>query len=952
VCKAEELRDYGAGFEKLRQLGLPDVSTGTYVNLETYFPGSISVDIDGLELGGNSWLLHEDKAAASAFVHNHARYIQIFDARNLSKIVEKESEELSEKDRRHAIERSRYFGSSGRFGGTWEAADLKADANKVLEWLEKFESSKDEFRWELESGGWGHLFLAAAQFRSKGLTNESNRIAGELFRLSPDPKQVILHGVNQLADSQYEEAYARLRRTKDWGSYGENLLSLLQRFPKGWRSGPAVSKLRKLVEERLQLHEPPPLQGDGLSAEDQEIARDLASAGPDDLRYSGIWTLPGSGGRKRGATTSVVQRITERGMDAIPLLVNMLPDSYLLEVDRGEVLGSGLNYSSGFGALMDDGFDSMNRPQTRGDVARNMLADVFVADEDYEPADLNELTEEILAWFEEHREQSTTDLADLYLRTGGWGEQNWVVGYMSKSEDPALVQALEEYLLETEDFSDKSRFVRQHILWNPEKTKPFFEKYRELFSGSSTAESFSDDDELDEISEFSTAESFSDDDELDEISEVIKELERIYSGGSIEEILDRVIRGETTLQDEKSLLRQRLSQLSPAGGITKLLEAATNADDVEFRRELIHMIAMGARFDLYNSLYNESYYVAEEEEPEPLSVEDHRDMWQELMQDSRFAPGRRYLPRIKVSILAAATVETLYNPNEAERVESVVSQLGDRGHEIIEKRARAILAGGEIPPMPNSTHVPGQRQDEILATLESSDVSDLPERLAELSHEELLAIVEKHGQRESLNAHLLSVANRIVRIDMDSDTIPVPDNPADGWRNRTLDRAIIDQAAELCGKAAAAGEPLLVVIQRNSALEGIEIRVQRPREDREKNEMPVVSAMAGFGDERWVRAGWAVPADTDDEEEAGVGSIDGNDDIIVDSVDLDDLLNESYGRSARYPESPTDEANEEFWNAIDDFCTKPLNVWQESWIHIIGTPVPDEPESEDGGDHD
>ena len=107
-CGAEELRDYSAGFEKLRQLGLPDVSTGTYVNLEAYIPDSNSLDIDDLELGGNSWLLREDKAAASEFVHGHVRRIQVYDPKILRKIVEKELEELPAKERRSAAARNSY----------------------------------------------------------------------------------------------------------------------------------------------------------------------------------------------------------------------------------------------------------------------------------------------------------------------------------------------------------------------------------------------------------------------------------------------------------------------------------------------------------------------------------------------------------------------------------------------------------------------------------------------------------------------------------------------------------------------------------------------------------------------------------------------------------------------------------------------------------------------------
>jgi hypothetical protein len=129
-CGAEDLRDYSAGFEKLRQLGLPDVSTGTYVNLEAYIPDSNSLDIDDLELGGNSWLLREDKAAASEFVHGHVRRIQVYDPKILRKIVEKELEELPAKERRSAAARNSYGGSSGRIGGTWTAAPVVVSTSR------------------------------------------------------------------------------------------------------------------------------------------------------------------------------------------------------------------------------------------------------------------------------------------------------------------------------------------------------------------------------------------------------------------------------------------------------------------------------------------------------------------------------------------------------------------------------------------------------------------------------------------------------------------------------------------------------------------------------------------------------------------------------------------------------------------------------------------------------
>ena len=938
LCGAEELRDYGPGFEMLGLLGLPDVSTGSYVHLETYYSDSYTLEIEDLDLTGNSWLLHEDRAGASRFVMNHLAYVDVYDAEILRKLVEKELEDLAPGDRQSAAEMRGIGSPSGRIAGTWKAADEQKDADSVIKWLETYEDSEDEYRWELESGGWGHLLLAAAQFRSKGFTNESNRIAGALFRLSGDPKKVILQGVNQLADSQYEAVYAKYRAAKDWEAFGENLKKLLQRFPKGWSRGPAVDTLRKLVSERIRTKEPPPLQGEDLSSEDQELARALAFAGPDDLRFGGIWILPPPGGGKRGATTSVVQRITARGMEAIPILIAMLPDTYLMEVDIREVQRFQHFGYTRYGGMSEGGFDSINRPLTRGDIAKAMLSDVFVADEDYEPSDSDEIAEEMEAWHQEHRGFSPAELADQYLRSEDWEKRIWVVGYMSKSGDPALLRALENYLLETEEYSDKFHLVRQHVMSNPDQAKGFFEKYRDLYSAPSPPE----DHPLEDV----------DDDELESIAALIKELDKVYSGGSVEEILDRIIQGETTLRDEQSLMQQRLSQMSPDRIVANLLEAATKAEDIELRQEFIQTLAFGASVHESQSRPDELYAVAEVESPEPLSVDDHLDQWFELLQDNRFTPGSRYLPRIKLSVLAASTIEMLYNPDDSDSIERSMSQLGRRGHEILLQRARAILEGRDIPPVPGSENVTGPRQEEILSILESSDVSELPERLKELSDEELLSIMNHHGDRESLNAGLLPFANRIVRVDVDSDTVGDPKSLAEDWRNRALDRAIIDQAAELCGRAAAGGQPLFIVIHRGSAADGIEIRVYNSGANEQYNDVPIVSAMAGLGDHRWFRAGWSVPMAPGDEDAGEPAKNAESGGANGDSL-LDDLLeNSSFSRSARYPSSPTDETNAEFWEAIEDFCTKPLNVWEESWIHIMGTPVPGEPESKDGGDHD
>ena len=939
--KAEELPDYGAGFDKLGLLGLPDISTGSYVHLEAYYSDSNALDIEGLDLTGNSWLLHEDKTAASKFVSNHLTYLEVYDAEVLRKLRKQELDELAPEDRQSEVAMRDYGGRFRRIAGKWKAADEQRDADAIVKWLETYEGSEDEYRWEMESGGWGKLFITAAQFRSKGLTNESNRIAGELFRLSSDPKKVILQGVNQLADSQYDAVYAKYRAAKDWETFEEDLKKLLQRFPRGWRRGPAAAKLRKLVSERVQAEEPPPLPGEQLSSEDQELARALAFAGPNDIRYGGIWVLPPIGGGKQGTTTSVVQRISARGMEAIPVLIAMLPDTYLMEVDAQEFPRFQHLRYMGFSRMTEGGFDSIDRPLTRGDIAKAMLSDVFVADDDYEPSDSDEFAEEMNAWLQEHRGFSPVELAELYLRSEDWEKKSWVVGYMSKSEDPDLLSALENYLLETEENSNNSHFVRQHVMSNPDQAKGFFEKYRQLYSVPAALETFPEDHPLED----------GETDELEAITELIEELDKVYSAGSVAEILERVIQGETTLREEQSLVHQRLSQMSPDSIVANLLEAVTKTEDIELRQEFMQMIALGAHVDFSQSLNDEQYVVEEEEDSEPLSFEDHRDAWFELLQDNRFTAGSRHMSRIKLSVQAAWTFEMLYNPDDSESVESGISQLGRRGHEIILQRARAMLEGTEIPPVPDSAKITGTRQGEILSILESSDIAALPDRLNELSNEELLAIIENHGDRESLNAGLLPFANRITRVDVDPDTVGDLQNSAEGWRNQVLDREIIDQAAELCGRAAAGGQPLLIAIQRGSAADGIEIHVQHSDSNEQYNDVPIVSAMAGLGNHGWVRAGWSVPMAREDEEGDEPGE-NAESEEITDDLLLDDLLeHSSFGQSSRYPSSPTDEANEEFWEAIDGFCTKPLNVWEETWIHIMGTPVPGKPESKDGGDH-
>ncbi len=81
-------RDYGPGFRKLYDLGLPDVANAAYVNLQTHSGRGLAGDPGShlrgeLKLGDRAWLIEEDGGDGGPFVVHGARVVRVHDHERL-----------------------------------------------------------------------------------------------------------------------------------------------------------------------------------------------------------------------------------------------------------------------------------------------------------------------------------------------------------------------------------------------------------------------------------------------------------------------------------------------------------------------------------------------------------------------------------------------------------------------------------------------------------------------------------------------------------------------------------------------------------------------------------------------------------------------------------------------------------------------------------------------------
>ncbi len=512
--------DYTKGFEKFSKLGLPDVSSAVYVKLNAhglkFYSGRNSIYwIKGVK--GNAWMLSEDKKGRSKFVTDESSVVEVLDSKTYqeerSKKIQEEVKKQKESGSGPADMQNIFmdFSVDMEISGDWFPVDLKADVQSVTNALVEKNAQTEKYQRLIHSNEMGQLFLFAIHVSQKGMKDDANKIVSLLFENAGGSKNVILAGLNQLANSQYDDVFRTYQKDGDIKNYSNSIDALLAKFPAGWLYAPALKKLNGILKNRIAAKTAPELTGEGMTDEDKKLASELADAKDSDMKSmngygsmmmfrgaygsGGLWIFgdtasKGRNNARKNEEPGAFQKIQMRGMKSVPLLIALLKDDWPTQImDDSNSRFSFSDLSSVSESELKNIYRSISRPLTRGEIAQQMLASALLSEDGensmfrhsiYDEDNLDEFAETCREWYIANKDKSQFDLAKSYLENGDDFQKQEAVSRLislCKGKDASLV---EEYFLNAEQPMNSINLVFKYVEGRGSEAKPFVDKFIKL----------------------------------------------------------------------------------------------------------------------------------------------------------------------------------------------------------------------------------------------------------------------------------------------------------------------------------------------------------------------------------------------------------------------------------------------------------------------------------------
>jgi hypothetical protein len=814
IAQENQAKDYTKGFDKFLQLGLPDVKNADYVNLKVEMGFSrirdfmsFDRDFQGVKLSGNAWLLSTRPDGKHVFLKGGCSTV----AMDLSN-------------------------NNTSMGGTWKPADLDKDIKSLLEYLQKPKVGKNSNRHELESGGWGNVFLTAIHFSRKGYAKEASQIVDLLFQDAGDSRRVIQQALNRLADTQYAEAYQAFCLSSDWGQFDKSLDGLLTRFPSHWRTRPAVMHLSEQVKNRLKTKAPPILTGEGLTGEDQKLALELAEANGemhDGMDFSaGLWIL-GQTPFSDSETTSPLARIRDRKIKAFPLLLALMKDTYLTALS----LSSYSHFQSSSGQEIPpteeeilNMYDQLPRPASRGELARKLLEAIVLSQEELystrnqDPEVICRLSR---AWYQRNKDKTDAGLFQVFLEGQDSSRKMATLQALLNSTKDSDAKVLEKYFLESKEVPRDLGFVTQYVMKRSGKVGDFVEKYLARVKANPT---------LLRPKEAGLAESH-EKQMREETDRMLAALVDLSSVKTAQAIIDELLASPKKWtprewQAERNKLMQKLAAGDPQENLAPLLKAALKTEDSFLAAQFLSLVALLPRLKGFVNMGE-----PQKDSPHRFDIKSAADLWKKLLADKRpieRSPeeGEDEGVDDETMTIGQFTALIFENLNEmsgyySRQIRPELAVFGNKIFPVYSARAEARLAGkadDQLPPFPSATNVTPERRAKIRADLLAADAESLRGILDALSLEDWLVLPQITSEDERLGAMLKPLAGTVTSIKVKIDDSSVRKQVED-LAGKPFDRKTVESLLEISRNLVKMGVSSKIVVKRSGWLEGVRMFV-------------------------------------------------------------------------------------------------------------------------------
>jgi len=744
------------------------------------------------------------------------------------KALQKKEEELEEEDVEDFMMQDEQVQ-----GGKWKEADLKKDLAMVLDKLKKGKEA-DEFDFQLNNS-MGKTFLFAAHAAQKGHKEEANQIIDQLFKKAGDSRKVLGRAMSELADAQYADAYSTFSKSGDWAAYLKGMDDLLAKYPASWRDRPVVQKVADTVRKQISQSNPPEVTGDGLTEEDRQLAKELGQY-KEGLRshhnYGSLtWLITPAPKTQPKQKPDPLQRIAARGAQSIPLLAALLKDTHLVRV-KSSGYESHSSFSSGDEEPMTEDdiierYEGFTRPRTRGELAKAMLEDLVVKQEEQYNSERRPSPEEIgrraLAWHAKHKDKKTGELQRLFLTEGDEQAQQMALYALMRSKDTNDHQAVEDHLLKPDKIAENLPKVVSYANQQGSKAKPLIEKFLAKAKASPTLIPANRLEHADERSRKMMEK---------QAKDQLTMLENLMSDKKAAVLLEEYATSDrkwTAAEWNKvdDALWSKLREEGTDRSITLLLEASIKSKDDFLAWSFLQGVAQARYF----SMMGNQEGVVRPAKPEPLKLEKHAELWKKVLQQKRQPPAsyRAYAGEIPTFAETAGTmIETLYTDQADQMRNYQLSQtLGSKLYAVYLERAEARLAGKEPPPFPDKSKVSEARKGELKKQLDATAPAALSGIAGKLPLDEQLVLADIVAADAKLNEKLAPGSHFITEVS-------VPPNReglqklVESHKGKPLSRALLEGLVAEAQKLMPQQVAPMVLIRRGQPLGGVKITVTEP----------------------------------------------------------------------------------------------------------------------------
>lgn len=533
-------------------------------------------------------------------------------------------------------------------------------------------------------------------------------------------------------------------------------------------------------------------------------------------------------------------------MKAFPLLIALLKDDYLVATDLlGRYSHSYTYYGSSEGEFMDEEkiqelYDRMPRPATRGEIADRLLRPVVLDSQDRHRSDLdpNAVRQQALHWYSQHKNKTEGELARYYLEQDKGENRRAAIQALTQSNSPDDRQVIEKHFLESKNIAQEVDMVSLYVMRRGEDAREFVDKYLARIKANPALLQPATSDDLrvsNKVSKY----------QQQHVKQVLATLEQLVSSKSAEAMLEESLNSkqkwtEAAWSRNSTSLMRKLAKEEPQKRLGMLLNAAVKAQDMFLVQKFLELIIMLPHLQAYQANCISSIQAAAWAEAAPSSklsfdMTAHAGAWRKLLADTRPMTESEDFTmsgRVTVGQFAGIVAERLFASGGADRLEEYTQQqqLGDKVYAIYHARAEARLAGkpeSALPPFPSKKNVSTERRKAIQAELTAVSGELLRQRVATLTSDECLVLYEIAATEAQLNAKLAAFANVVSHVQVTLDA-PVLKRQAEAFKGKPLDRKMVETLVEAAKTLLKSGKPVQISVARDACLEGIKIRVEKP----------------------------------------------------------------------------------------------------------------------------